>query len=92
MVLGCNGQDGSLMCKSLLEKNFKVIGVTRKKIKAESNLPRLGILQDVEIENGDIRSFSDISNVLEKHQPERVFNLAAESSVGQSFLKPNRHL
>ena len=80
------------MCKSLLEKNFKVIGLTRTRSKPESNLRKLGILEDIEVKCGDIKSFYDISNLIEKHQPENIFNLAAESSVGRSFIKPNESI
>tara|TARA_Y100000766_G_C18780518_1_gene543048 strand:- start:76 stop:999 length:924 start_codon:yes stop_codon:yes gene_type:complete len=80
------------MCKSLLEKNFRVIGLTRSEVTPESNLQKLGILRDLKVKRGDIKSFSDISNLIEKHQPESIFNLAAESSVGKSFIKPNESI
>ena len=53
IVLGCHGQDGSFMCKSLLEKSFEVIGLSRKQTKHVSNHLRIGIKGEVEIVNGD---------------------------------------
>ena len=92
LVLGCKGQDGSLMCKSLLEKNFKVIGLIRSELKDQSNLHKLGIHQEIELKQGDICDYSVVSSLLETHQPEHVYNLAAQSSVGKSFIKPHETL
>ncbi|AAZ58718.1 GDP-D-mannose dehydratase [Prochlorococcus marinus str. NATL2A] len=88
VVLGCKGQDGSLMCRSLLEKNYKVIGLIRGELKDESNLHKLDIKNKIKIETGDIKDFQIISNLIEKYQPDCVYNLAAQSSVGQSFQNP----
>ena len=42
LVLGCTGQDGSYLCKSLISKGFKVIGTTRKE---KPNFERLSALK-----------------------------------------------
>ncbi len=89
VVLGCKGQDGSLMCKSLLEKNCKVVGLMRSELEDQSNLHKLGIDKDIEIKQGDICNFNDVCSLLESHQPESVYNLAAQSSVGKSFIQPH---
>lgn len=88
VVLGCKGQDGSLMCRSLLEKNYEVIGLIRGKLKDKSNLHKLDILNKIKIETGDIKDFQIISYLIEKYHPDCVYNLAAQSSVGQSFQNP----
>ncbi|WP_413678750.1 GDP-mannose 4,6-dehydratase [Prochlorococcus sp. MIT 0916] len=87
-VLGCNGQDGTLMCKSLLEKKLKVIGLTRKSTKDLSNHVKIGIRGEVEIIHGDINNFKTILNLIEKYRPNVIYNLAAQSSVGKSFSEP----
>ena len=92
VVLGCKGQDGSLMCKSLLDKNYKVIGLIRGELKNHSNLHRLGIEKDIEVKIGDIRNFNDIHRLLENNRPKCVYNLAAQSSVGKSFINPNESI
>ena len=92
VVLGCKGQDGSLMCKSLLEKNYKVIGLIRGELEKHSNLHRLGIEKDIEVKIGDIRNFNDIHRLLENNRPKCVYNLAAQSSVGKSFINPNESI
>ena len=88
VVLGCKGQDGSLMCRSLLKKNYKVIGLIRGKLKDQSNLHKLDIKNKIKIETGDISDFNVINNLIERYQPDCVYNLAAQSSVGQSFQNP----
>ena len=92
VVLGCKGQDGSLMCKSLLEANCKVIGLIRNQLNNHSNLHKLGIVNDVELKFGDIRNFDDVSGLIEDYQPECVYNLASQSSVGKSFINPQESL
>ena len=92
VVLGCKGQDGSLMCKSLLDKKYNVIGLIRSGLKDDSNLHRLGIEKDIELKIGDIRNFNDIGSLLENYGPECVYNLAAQSSVGKSFINPNESI
>ena len=90
LVLGCSGQDGSYICKSLLEKKFHVIGLTRQRKGFIPNHLKLGIQDEIEIEIGDLGNFKTISNLIEKFQPKYIYNLAAQSSVGASFSTPSK--
>ena len=92
LVLGCSGQDGSYICRSLLTKKFQVLGLTRKKQDLISNHLKLGIQGELEVKYGDINDFKMISNLIEKYQPDFIYNLAAQSSVGESFSAPSRAL
>ena len=56
LVLGCMGQDGSLLCKSLLQKGTNVIGITRNSINTR-NHKILGISGEVRIFQHDICDF-----------------------------------
>ena len=47
LVLGATGQDGSLLCKSLINQGFQVFGISRKNIQDCSNHIKLGINNDV---------------------------------------------
>ena len=49
LILGCNGQDGSLISQSLLSKGYRVIGISKTQKQRKSNLQKLGIEQDVEL-------------------------------------------
>ena len=86
LIFGCNGQDGSLISKSLLEKNYKVIGVSRQGKDTSTNHSSLGI--DLETAKGDIKNFHLVKKLIEKYKPEEIYNLAAQSSVGKSFQEP----
>ena len=88
LVLGATGQDGSLMCKSLLKRNYKVIGFSRVNCNHYLNHKKLGIEQDVEMQNGIIENFKTIETLFETYMPDEIYNLAAQSSVGKSFSHP----
>ncbi len=92
LVLGCSGQDGSYLCKSLLAKNFHVVGLTRQRENLIPNHMRIGIKDEIEIETGDLRDFKTISKLIEKFQPDYIYNLAAQSAVGESFSEPSKTL
>ena len=88
MVLGCAGQDGSLMCQSLLQKGEKIIGISRSQSVKIANHIELKIDKDFEIKNCDIRDYSSLAKLIETYNPEKIFNFAAQSSVGNSFNYP----
>ena len=88
IVLGCSGQDGSLLSKSLLKKGTRVVGLTRSKRNKIENHIELGINNDIEIKQGDINSPATIQHLIDHYQPDSIFNLAAQSSVGKSFVHP----
>ena len=87
LVLGCVGQDGSLLCKSLLKKGTNVIGITRNSVKTK-NHQLLGIAGEFRIFEHDICDFYSVEKVILKFKPSQIFNLAGQSSVGISFEKP----
>ena len=88
LILGCTGQDGSFLCKSLLKKGHSIIGLSRKVNNEIHNHAKLGIANEFEIEEGDVTNFQLIEKLISKHQPGRIFNLAAQSSVGKSINEP----
>ena len=88
LVFGWNGQDGSLITKSLLKKKFKVIGLSRKQLTSKSNQIAQDIEKEIKIEVGDIANFEFVEKSIEKNMPDEIYNLAAQSSVGMSFSYP----
>ena len=88
LILGCSGQDGSLLSHSLLTKGYKVIGVTRSNNTEFKNHKKLGIQKDIEIKKCDISNLLSISKIIKECNPDKIFNLAAQSSVGKSILNP----
>lgn len=75
------------MCKSLLKKQYKVIGFSRKAKPDRTNHNLLGISNDFEINQIDLKNTREIISFIEKFNPAEIYNLGAQSSVGQSFLQ-----
>lgn len=89
LICGISGQDGSYLSASLLAKGYRVIGGTRNVAKSDfGNLSKLGILSQVDLVNLSITDPGSIQDVLSKTQPDEIYNLAGQSSVGLSFEKP----
>ena len=52
LVIGASGQDGSFLCRSLLKKNYIVIGTTRNSCGTPKNHLTLGIEKDLRVNMG----------------------------------------
>jgi len=92
LIFGCSGQDGAYLSLSLLEKDFEVIGASRKIKEDQSpkilNHSILGIEKDIKIVHCDLTNFDEIYSLIKKIKPREIYNLAAQSSVGKSFKCP----
>jgi GDPmannose 4,6-dehydratase len=90
IITGITGQDGSYLSRLLLEKDYKVIGLVRDKSNLKkSGLEYLGVYDQLILEDVNLGERKEIINLLEKHKPNVIYNLAAQSSVSQSFKEPN---
>ena len=89
LITGITGQDGSYLSKLLLEKGYSVVGITHNILEADfKNLSYLGIEKQIEIFEITNADPDRINRVLKKFTPDEIYNLAAQSSVGQSFIDP----
>jgi GDPmannose 4,6-dehydratase len=89
LITGITGQDGSYLAKLLLEKGYRVIGVTRSYSGVNiKNLAYLGIDKEVVIEECDMYDIVGIINLIREYKPSHIYNLAAQSSVRVSFEQP----
>ncbi len=89
IITGITGQDGPYLAKFLLDKGYKVIGTVRNdRHFSINNLLYLGIDNDIIIEDLDLLDIGNVIGLLQKHQPDEFYNLAAKSSVGLSFSQP----
>ena len=89
IIYGVTGQDGSYLSEFLLDKGYKVIGVTRRS--SNSNVSRLPLSLNnkrFKLVQGDVTDPASIYRLLGEHQPHEVYNLAAQSHVGTSFEQP----
>jgi len=89
LITGITGQDGAYLSRVLLEKGYKVYGTVRDSIAPHSgNLRLLGIESSIELIPTDLLDLSNVIRLVERIQPDEVYHLASQSSVGLSFEQP----
>jgi GDPmannose 4,6-dehydratase len=89
LITGITGQDGAYLAQLLLDKGYKVFGAYRRSASANLwRLDELGITDRVKLVAFDLLEYSNVQRVLEKVQPDEVYNLAAQSFVALSFEQP----
>ncbi|CAM3673626.1 GDP-mannose 4,6-dehydratase [Flavobacterium chungbukense] len=88
-ITGISGQDGAYLSKLLHEKDYKIIGITRNNHSDSlEKLKFFKIEQFVIMEECDLLDISSVLNLVKKYNPDEIYNLAAQSSVGLSFKQP----
>ena len=87
LITGITGQDGSHLAELLLEKHYRVLGMIRHT--STSSLSRIKHIRErVDIVDGDLLDQSSLTSILEKHQPDEIYNLAGMSFVPVSWQQP----
>ena len=94
LITGITGQDGSYLAELLLNKGYEVHGIIRRA--STFNTQRIDkIYQDphekgvhLHLHYGDMVDASNLSRLIEKIEPDEIYNLAAQSHVGVSFELP----
>ena len=87
LITGITGQDGSYLAELLLEKGYDVVGMLRRS--STVNFERIEHIQsDIELAQGDLIDGASMVHVLREHEPDEVYNLAAQSFVQTSFGQP----
>jgi GDPmannose 4,6-dehydratase len=93
LICGISGQDGAYLAELLLKAGYTVCGTSRDaQMSSFSNLKRLGIKEQVKLESMALNDFRSVLQVLIKIQPDEVYNLAGQSSVGLSFEQAGGNL
>lgn len=89
IVTGITGQDGMYLSHLLLNKGYRVIGLTRSNRHVSSEkFDYLNLNNELEIVECDLVDLPSILKVIRKYEPDEIYNLAAQSSVGISFSQP----
>jgi GDPmannose 4,6-dehydratase len=91
LITGITGQDGAYLAQFLLGKGYRVVGMLRRSASADvigERLRWLGVLQDVELLDGDMTDLSSLIRVMRAARPDEVYNLAAQSFVFASWQQP----
>jgi GDPmannose 4,6-dehydratase len=89
LICGINGQDGSLLAKFLLLKDYEVWGTSRDtEASDQKNIKILNIQDKVILRSVIPSDFRSVLNVLSQCSPDEIYFLGSQSSVSLSFLLP----
>ena len=89
LITGINGQDGSYLAEFLLDKGYEVWGIVKRNSVSETQTARIDHIFDrIHLEYADLTDMASLIRVLQKVQPDEVYNLAAQSHVRISFDQP----
>jgi GDPmannose 4,6-dehydratase len=89
LIAGVTGQDGAYLAHYLLGLGYRVVGSSRDAQMADtSRLERLGVKGDVELVSLAPNDFRSVLKVVAGVQPDEIYNLAGQTSVGLSFDQP----
>ena len=87
LITGITGQDGSYLAELLLELGYEVHGIVRRS--SLINTHRIDkIYDDIHLHYGDLTDATNMISVIQKIQPDEIYNLGAQSHVKVSFELP----
>ena len=92
IVTGITGQDGAYLAQLLLQKNYIVYGTYRRTSSVNFwRLNELGLEDhpNLHLIEYDLIDLGTNISIIQKYQPDEIYNLAAQSFVGVSFEQPN---
>ena len=88
-ITGIGGQDGSYLAEYLIEQGYEVHGIIRRNSTPEHQQSRIESLRDkIHVYYGDLLDQSSIEHLLDKIQPDEIYNIAAQSHVRISYDIP----
>ena len=89
LITGINGQDGSYLSEFLLDKGYEVHGTLKRNSVSENQTSRLNkIYGKIKLHYADLTDLSSLISVIQKVNPDEIYNLAAQSHVRISFDQP----
>jgi len=88
-ITGIGGQDGSYLAEYLLELGYEVHGIIRRNSTPEHQQSRLDTIRgNMHVYYGDLLDQSSLEHLLDKVQPDEIYNIAAQSHVRISYDIP----
>jgi GDPmannose 4,6-dehydratase len=91
LITGINGQDGSYLAELLIKKGYEVWGTVKRNSVSETQSSRIETLREknlIHLEYADLTDMASLIRVLQRVQPDEIYNLAAQSHVRISFDQP----
>ena len=87
LITGITGQDGSYLAELLLGKGYEVSGIVRKT--SHEDYANIGAFQeDLKLFQGDLLDPVSLREIIQKVEPDEVYNLASQSHPSESFKQP----
>jgi len=87
LITGITGQDGSYLAELLLEKGYRVVGMTRRS--STVSVERIAhLIDEIELVQGDLLDQNSLAEAIREGRPNEVYNLAAQSFVPTSWNQP----
>jgi GDPmannose 4,6-dehydratase len=88
-ITGIGGQDGSYLAEYLLSLDYDVHGIVRRNSVPEHQQSRIETIRDrINVYYGDLLDQSSLERLLDKIQPDEIYNIAAQSHVRISYEIP----
>ena len=88
-ITGISGQDGSYLAEYLISLGYEVHGIIRRNSTPENQDTRLGnVNHEIHTYYGDLLDQGSLETLLDKIQPDEIYNIAAQSHVRISFDIP----
>ena len=84
LITGITGQDGAYLSQLLLGKGYRVVGLLRRSASADvigERLRWLGILDDVELLDGNMTDLSSLIRIVEAVKPDEIYTRSIVGSV-----------
>lgn len=87
LITGITGQDGSYLAELLLKKGYNVAGIVRKT--SHEDYANIGHIQDdIKLFQGDLLDPVSLREIIQRANPDEVYNLASQSHPSESFKQP----
>ncbi len=89
LICGVSGQDGAYLARHLLDKGYQVFGTSRDaELSSFAGLKALGIHDQVRTRSMSSSDFRTVIQMMTEVEPDEIYNLAGQTSVGLSFTQP----
>jgi GDPmannose 4,6-dehydratase len=89
LICGVGGQDGAYLARFLLGKGYEVVGTSRDAANAQRDgLRQLGVDAQVRVVSMAPNDFRSVLQTVARAEPDEIYNLAGQTSVGLSFDQP----
>jgi GDPmannose 4,6-dehydratase len=89
LICGVSGQDGAYLARQLIDRGYAVMGTSRDaSVMRRGGLAALGVDREVTVVSMAGNDFRSVLQTVMRSEPDEIYNLAGQTSVGLSFEQP----